>query len=72
MTHKIPSSPLLGIFFFANMILAILFVPYLAAAMISGYFQYMDLKWVLFIALGDLLVLGAISMRFKKIGGYHE
>lgn len=65
MTYKNPSSPLLGLFIFANMILAILAVPYLAAAMISGYIEYMDLKWVFFIALSDLLILGALSVEWK-------
>ena len=66
MTNKTPSSPLLGLFIFANMLLAILAVPYFAAAMISGYFQFMDLKWVLSVALGDLLVLGVFSVRSDK------
>ncbi len=61
-----PRNPLLGIYILANMLLAILAVPYFAAAMISGYFQYMDLKWVFFVALGDLLVLGAFSIRWEK------
>ena len=66
MNNKTPSSPLLGLFIFANMILAILAVPYFAAAMISGYIEYMDLKWVFFIALSDLLVLGVFSVRSDK------
>lgn len=61
-----PSNPLLGIYIVANMLLAILAVPYFAAAMISGYFQYMDLKWVFFIALSDLLILGALSVEWEK------
>lgn len=62
MTNKTPSSPLLGLFIFANMLLAILAVPYFAATMISGYIEYMDLKLVVYAALGDLLLLGLLSV----------
>ena len=60
------NNPLFGIYLFGNMILAILAVPYFAAAIISGYFEYMDLHWVLIFLAVDLLVLAGLSFRECK------
>ena len=64
--HNQSRNPLFGIYIIVNMLLAILAVPYFTAAIISGYIEFMSLKWVAYTALGDLLVLGVISSRLLK------